>query len=118
VSGAGGGDCSRRVECRVLSKREAKNMVEDDARRLIRAINELQAKDRVGEQVSIDNVVTYHTGIGPDFDPESERCDAAVAYLVERGALEPDESLNDLDVVNKAYDLYRITQTGIDMARS
>ena len=32
-------------------------MVEDDARRLIRAINELQANDRVGAQISIDNAV-------------------------------------------------------------
>ncbi len=93
-------------------------MVEDDARRLIRAINELQANDRVGALVSVSNEDTYHTGIGPDFYPESERCDAAVAYLVNQGALVPEEGLDALDVVGKAYGFFRITQTGLDMARS
>jgi len=108
------------VQSRVLSKREDKSMVEDDARRLIRAINELQAKDRVGELVSIDNAVTYRTGIGPDFYPESPRCDAAIEYLIEQDALVREEGYDplNLNVVGVAYGWFSITQTGLDMARS
>jgi hypothetical protein len=90
-------------------------MVEDDARRLIRAINELQAKDRVGELVSIDNAVTYRTGLGPNFYPESPRCDAAVEYLIEQDALVREEGYDPLDVRGVAYGWFSISQTGLDM---
>ncbi len=94
-------------------------MVEDDARRLIHAINELQANDRVGVLVSIDNAVTYRAGIGPDFYPESPRCNAAVAYLVRQDALVREERKDDLNVRGVAHGgFFRITQTGLDMARS
>ena len=95
-------------------------MVEDDARRLIRAINELQAEDRVGALVNIDNAVTYRTGIGPDFYPESERCEAAVKYLIEQDALVHEEGYDplNLSVEGVAYGWFSITQTGLDMARS
>jgi hypothetical protein len=93
-------------------------MVEDDALRLVRAINELQAKDRVGELVSVSNEVTHRTRLGPEFHPRSPRCNAAVDYLVERGALVPEEGLEALHVVGKAYGFFRITETGLDMARS
>jgi hypothetical protein len=104
---------------------EDKNMVEDDARRLMRAINELQANDRVGVLVRIDNAVTYRAGIGPDFYPESPRCDAAVAHLVNQGALVREEGLDAAAIigqaygfVGQAYGFFKITQTGIDMAKS
>ncbi len=63
----------------------------------MRAINELQAKDRVGEPVSVSNEVTYRTGLGLEFYPGSPRCTAAVDYLVDRGALVSDERYDTLD---------------------
>ncbi len=94
------------------------DVVRDDALRLIRAINELQAKDRVGALVTVSNEVTHHTGIGPEFYPKSRRCNAAVDYLVVHGALVREEGMDELDVQGVAYGWFRITPIGLDMARS
>ncbi len=77
--------------------------VRKDAMRLLRVLNEHQAKDREGAEV-----VPYEVASYAQLDPTSAYYDAALDYLTTEGALVPHENIG-------SGAAYRITRQGLDM---
>ena len=84
------------------------DVVRDDALRLLWAMN----KHKVGAQV-------HPSGAAQEVGliPGESRCNAAVAYLESRGAIEPDKETSGYDITDSVYSFYRITDRGLEMLR-
>ncbi len=71
-------------------------MTTDDIRvsalRLLRLLNERQAKDQTNATVIPDNTTVADAGLG---HRSSEECETALGWLLEEEALEPDHLVNE-----------------------
>jgi hypothetical protein len=83
-------------------------VVRDDALRLLWAMN----KHKVRAQVHPSGAA-HEVGLIPGTD----RCNAAVAYLVREGAIEPDKETLKYTIAGPGYSFYRITNHGLEMLR-
>ena len=84
------------------------DVVRDDALRLLWAMN----KHKVGAQVHPSGAA-HEVGLIPG----ESRCNAAVAYLESRGAIEPDKETLGYTTAGPRYSFYRITDRGMEMLR-
>ena len=91
--------------------------IEAAALRLLRALNENQAKDRVGAMVMPDMKVAKDAGLEYGFTPY----EAALSWLLDTGALVTDEATNQRmrNIVGTPEHgwAFLMTSTGLDMLR-